>query len=224
MRASDPLCLRTATILKLLALGILAGTLSNATAGTLILNALAANEQFQQTTNNPCVIGEPSCKQPAGFPLTVFPPNDATFDGSSPEYTVSQITQVAGGDFIMGLDVNQTNNPQTLSLFEMLVNGIVVDTYNTTILVPPTAGGGNGNGYADYTFTGFTSLSGYADDAVVEFHAVMSGLNDGREQFFLIHADGGGGGGGAVVPEPATIAMLGLGCLALGFRRYRHAK
>jgi hypothetical protein len=84
------------------------------------------------------------------------------------------------------LDVNQTNNPQTLSLFEMLVNGIVVDTYNTTILVPPTAGGGNGNGYADYTFTGFTSLSGYADDAVVEFHAVMSGLNDGREQFFLI--------------------------------------
>ena len=39
-----------ATILKLLALGILAGTISTATAGTLILNALAANELTVQVT------------------------------------------------------------------------------------------------------------------------------------------------------------------------------
>jgi hypothetical protein len=204
-------------------LGIALGAQTNASASTLILNALGVDEEFQQTTNNPCIIGEPSCQNPAGFDRTIFPPNDATFDGFSPIYSVSQIQAITGDNFFVGLDINQNQGAQTLSLFQMLVNGVVVDTYNTTVLVPPTLGGGNGNGYADYTLTGFTSLAGLSATDTVQFHAVMSGLNDGREQFFLI-SDGGGGGGGSVVPEPGTLAMLGLASLALGIRRFRRVR
>ena len=208
-------------------LGIALGAQTNASASILILNALGADEQFQQTTNNPCVIGDPSCQNPAGFPSTTFEPNNDAFDGSSPIYTVSQIQAITGDNFFIGLDINQANGdqnggPQTLSLFQMLVNGVVVDTYNTAVLVPPTPGGGNGNGYADYTLTGFSSLAGFNTTDTVQFHAIMSGLNDGREQFFLI--SDGGGGGGSVVPEPGTLAMLGLASLALGIRRFRRVR
>ena len=35
---------------------------------------------FQQTLNNPCVIGDPSCNQPAGFDMTLIPPNTMNYD------------------------------------------------------------------------------------------------------------------------------------------------
>jgi hypothetical protein len=100
-----------------------------AQANTVILTPVTVFHQYQQTTNNPCVIGELSCQQPAGFGETIFPPSVPSYDEFSPVYTVGQITAIAGDSFMIGVDVNQSEVDQTLSLFTMLINGVVVDTY-----------------------------------------------------------------------------------------------
>jgi hypothetical protein len=190
-------------------------------AGVLTLEALEADQQYQQTTNNPCIIGEPSCNQGAFPDPTILPAGADSYDALSPAYSVSLLRSFFGNDIIVGLDVNQTTVVQTLSLFQMLVNGVVIDEYSAdpATPVPPTPGGGNGNGYADYLLKGFTSLAGFADTDQVTFRAVMPLVNDGREQFFLIQGEASQG----EVPEPATTALVGIGLLGVGlwYRRRR---
>src|SRR6266404_8571904 len=54
---------------------------------------------FQQTLNNPCVIGNPSCNNPGGSPQVT----------ASPTYTVDQIRTLLGGTstFLIGVDISQ---------------------------------------------------------------------------------------------------------------------
>lgn len=191
-----------------------AGTLS---ASVIQLVPLAADQQYQQTTNNPCLIGEPSCSQ-GTFPTPTFlDANAGSFDVFSPTYTVAELKNFGFTNFFVALDVNQTSTVQNLSLFEMLVNDVVVDVFNSpNTPVPPTAGGGNGNGYADYLLTGFTSLSLLNDTDEIQFRAVMPLVNDGREQFFLTAAPAPPPGEDPV-PEPATIALVGGGLLLVGW-------
>src|SRR5258707_1098042 len=95
---------------RLLALGILAGALSNIGANTLALDTVLIAHQYQQTTNSPCLIGDESCKDGLLTPShTVFPSSVSSYDSVSPVYTVATIKTVLGGltTFAVAVDINQ---------------------------------------------------------------------------------------------------------------------
>src|SRR5262245_7080199 len=161
---------------------------STVTASPLTLTPVITLHQFQQTTNNPCVIGDPSCDN-GSFPETILPGGATSYDAFSPIYQTTGV--VAAGSFQIGVDINQSNETQRLSLFQLIVNGNVVDSFIGTQTgctqpstncqdVPPTAGGGNGNGFADYLLSGFSAIPAGAQ---VQFHVVMPLVNSGREEF-----------------------------------------
>lgn len=197
-----------------LSLSLTAGV---AHAGTLTLTAVTVVHQFQQTTNNPCVIGDPSCNN-GGFPETILPSGANSYDAFSPVYVFT--TAQAAGSFQIGVDINQSNVTQQLSLFTLLVNGVVVDTFSAANTgctpttpncrdVPPTTGGGNGNGYADYLLSGFSAIPA---NTPFQFHVVMPAVDDGREEFFLI--PGPNSPLPNPTPEPASMLLMGTGLLA----------
>jgi len=202
-------------------LGLLCVPVANAS--TLFLSPVLTPHQYQQTSNNPCVIGDPSCNN-GGFPgPTIFPSSVSSYDTFSLPYLVSDIrTALQGGNtFAIGVDINQASEVQKLSLFTMSINGVVVDTYSAdpATLVPPTVGGGNGNGYADYLLQTFTDLTPYAATDIVQFHVVMPLVNDGREEYFLIPTEGGVPQ--ATAPEPLSFALVGSGLALVGLMRRR---
>jgi hypothetical protein len=211
-----------------------------ASANTLTLVSPApVNQQYQQTLNSPCIYGDPSCKQPAGFGETSIAAGGnccTTFGGTTPglvtnpTYTVAQIEAAIGGNtFIVGIDVNQTgtssaSNDPYLVYFDMFVNGVLVDHFGTCC--GATGGSAlqypnNGNGFADNLLTGFTSLSGFSSSAVVTFHLNYYGADDGTEEFFLINTSNPP----PVAPEPGTLLMFGSGLIGIaGLVRRRFAK
>lgn len=185
-----------------------------AQASVLTLNPVTTVHLYQQTLSRPCVIGDSSCQNPAGFTETHLTPGDTSYDVLSPLYTVAQIRAIVGDIFMIGVDINSASVTQQLTQFTMSIDtgsGLaVVDTYGADPgYVPPTAGGGNGNGYADYTLNNFTSLAGYASTATVQFHVVVPLVNDGEEQFFLLSAP-------TAMPEPVSMLLTGAGFVVIG--------
>jgi hypothetical protein len=166
-------------------LGFFIAALSTACANTITLSPVVTFHLLQQVTNTPCVIGDPSC-QNAVLAEGILPPGASSYDFLSPLYLVSDIRAAIGDVFWVGVDVNQDNNLQTLSLFSMSINRSMVDSYSppSPTPIPPTAGGGNGNGYADYILRNFSSLAALAPTDTVQFHVVMPVANAGQSSFF----------------------------------------
>jgi hypothetical protein len=188
---------------------------SVAGAGTLTLTAVTIFHQYQQTSSSPCFIGDSSCSPGDLVTKTLLSASDSSFDVFSPEYSGALLNSLFPTGFIVGIDVNQSNVTQQLSVFEMWLNGTPVDFFNSPTPVPPTVAGGNGTGYADYILSEFSSIG---PNDIVRFRAVMPLVNDGLEQFFLIRT---GQGDPPPIPEPATMALLGSGLLAIGLYRWR---
>jgi len=188
---------------------------------SLTLQSEAQQSVGPQSTSNPCIIAATQCQQPAGLSFTNFVAsgNISLYNETSPTYTVSQLESFGLESFNIAIDVNTTQAAgERLLTFEVLVNGNVEYLYNGPTNIGQISN--NGNGYADWTLR-TVDLSGFASDATVMFHALWDNASDGGESFFLVstltptpHE---------VVPEPASLALLGGALLGFGILRRRKA-
>ena len=183
-------------------------------ATTITLTADNSNS-YPQSVQSPCIFSNPSCSN-GGFVATPLPTGGGVngYDAYSPIYSGSTLKAIigAGNSMMLGLDINQASGQpaQTLSLFTMILNNVVVDTFSFagTGNVPA---GNNGNGYADYLLGNFSS---FAPGDLIQFHFVFNDANDGTENVFLIGVPGTPTP--TATPEPANSMLIGSGLLVLG--------
>jgi hypothetical protein len=171
---------------------------------------------FQQTQNNPCVIGNPSCNNPTGFDFTLLPVNPTSPQiTTSPTYSVDQIrTLLSGGNaFFIGVDISQAQGQPayTLNSFTVSVGG--TDEFQFT---GPQDFTSSGNGFSDFVLKTI-DLTAFAGNASVIFTANFSNDNGAREQFFVVSS----AEPSATVPEPATLLLVGSTLAATGLLRRR---
>ncbi|MGE5526624.1 MAG: PEP-CTERM sorting domain-containing protein [Rhodospirillaceae bacterium] len=193
---------------------------------------ITGNTVGPQSISNPCIIAGTTCQQPASMGYNNF---DATGNVSSynmysttptatladgvqgTPYTVGQLVGAVGSSaFNVAIDVNTTGAAsETLSLFEVIIDGVVAYSYSGSANIGNV--NNNGNGFADYTLD-TVDLSGYQSTSTVLFHAIWSNAVDGAESFFLV-----GTTPTTTLPEPGSLAMLGvvLGAIGVTARRKR---
>jgi hypothetical protein len=203
-----------------------------ASAVTLTLTGpIQGNTVGPQSNSNPCIIAATQCQQPAGFGFNNFTSNGGTPsynmfsttptanvpDGvQGTPYTGAQLNAVAPLGFNVAIDVNTAQNGETLQLFQVIVNGVVRDSFTGPALIGNIAN--NGNGFADWTLN--TVAPFLATDQVL-FHAVWNNASDGGESFFIVPT-----GSVSQIPLPGALPLFltGLGMLGvLGARRRKKA-
>jgi PEP-CTERM motif-containing protein len=202
---------------------------------------------FQQTQNNPCVIGDESCKEPSGFFYdnnsgTPGGGNGSTYDLFSTVYKAVNPFTAPGSysgnqiptSFTIGVDENIAAGAgaEVLQFFKTYVCSGPVSTANDP---GQTTNPGTGctldtnNSYTtpttipnEHNGNGFSDfiLTGFSlhPNSFYVFEASVSNDTDGMEEFFIIPA-----GTPAFVPEPASLFLVGTGLtgLAAWMRRKR---
>jgi len=194
------------------------GVTSNAQADIITDGGLTLNTDpsiiYQQTAASPCVIGGNNCLN-GTFDYTVAGTggSGSLFDGIlSPVYAVSEIEGIVGGTtFTIGLDYNQTVDPQTLYLFTATYSDGSSQTFDLTTVLQTN---NNGVGYSDFLLSGFVIPAGAT---TVQFTATWFN-NDGADRYFLIGAEAQPL---PSVPEPATLSLFGMGLLGVARRVMR---
>jgi len=196
-----------------------------ASASIIFNGSGAANNTFQQTFDNPCVIADNSCKEPAGFFDTINTgPGD--YDLFSPVYTAPALFTTYSGDLIplsfrIGIDSNIATGAglQTLAFFKTYAcdsNGLncVLDTANSLLTPTLLPNNNNGNGFSDATLSGFSLVAG----TKYEFEADVTNQTDGMEQFFILPLLA------QPIPEPMTMGAVGTGLVGLFFFRRKRKR
>ena len=106
---------------------------------------LETGVSYQQQQNRPCVIGNPSCHNPAGFDFTLIPVGMSAGTLTSPVYTLDQLRSVAGNQFSVGIDVIQAQPPYSLQSFQFNINGGAAEYTFTGPVDIPAVNPGNGS-------------------------------------------------------------------------------
>src|SRR5262245_648665 len=211
---------------KVLAAAALLACAANAGAVVLTLTGPIQTKTLgPQSASNPCIIAATQCQQPAGFGFNNFTsagnissynmfsttPTATVPDGQQgTPYTGAQLDAVAPLGFDVAIDVNTSQGGETLQLFQVIVNGVVRDSFTGPAPIPP---GNNGHGFGDYSLG---VISPFAATDQVLFHAVWNGASDGGESFFIVPLPVPGPLAGAGLP--GLVAACG-GLVALARRR-----
>lgn len=187
-------------------------------------DSASTDNTFQQTSNSPCVIGNPSCNQPSGMDATEVANPSNPYDLFSPVYTATSPFTTFSGDLIpltfsIGIDDNLATSKglEVLEAFNTYVCpdttgvGCTLDGANSFTGPHDIPNNNNGNGFSDMTLNGFSLTAGN----LYMFEASVSNDTDGMEQFFIIPS------GFAAVPEPVTSTLVGVGLVSLFFLRRR---
>ncbi len=180
--------------------------------------------QVGQTSNNPCIIGDPSCdtNTKQTFPLVYTsasgPCAGGNCDFTSPVYLASSgglgLPNIIPTSFSVGVDENlgTGQGPEVLDHFYVLLctaggakcskTTQVDDLISSFTLVDEN----NGTGWADGVISQINLTAG----SYYEFEAVWHNDTDGMEQFWIIP-----GSSSVPAPEPGTLGLLGMGLLGV---------
>ena len=189
---------------------------------------------FKQTQDDPCIIGDPSCKQ-NGFVFTSrsSPASGGIYDLFSPVYDATTSTGVLApsdipSTFTIGIDENLAGGQgaEVLQFFKTYtVTGcaegtlagagdinalpatcvLTLDPANSFTGPLTIPNNNNGVGFTDMLLLGF-SLD---PTKLYTFEMRWTNDTDGMEEVFIIRADA------PVVPEPGTLLLLGSGLVGL---------